>query len=64
MKYRLITENDLEYVVEKNNEYYNYVFEKWSEISRSLSRVDFAGIHPIHCDNVVKLVAVFFSGCI
>ena len=25
MKYRLITENDLEYVVEKNNEYYNNV---------------------------------------
>ena len=23
MKYRLMTENDLEYVVEKNNEYYN-----------------------------------------
>ena len=25
MKYRLMTENDLEYVVEKNNEYYNNV---------------------------------------
>ena len=25
MKYRLMTENDLEYVLEKNNEYYNIV---------------------------------------
>ena len=30
MKYRLITENDLEYVVEKNNEYYNNVEGCWT----------------------------------
>ena len=30
MKYRLMTENDLEYVVEKNNEYYNNVEGCWT----------------------------------